>query len=204
MYFYVIDDFSKWCWVFFLKSKSEAFKNFRYFHALVERQIGKKLKAVRSDRGGEFSPLEFQKYYENLDIRKEFTAPYTPQNLGVVERNNRALVEMARSLLKCGNLPLKFWGEVVSTAIYIINRSPTQVVSNKTPYEAWHGVKPTVSYLRVFGCVVFALIPSHKYQKLNEKSKKCLFIGYCLESKACKLFNPTTGKVIISRDVIFH
>lgn len=88
--------------------------------------------------------------------------------------------------------------------MYLINRSPTQVVHNKTPFEAWHGVKLAVSHHRVFGCIAFALIPSYKLHKLDEKFKKCLFIGYYPESKAYKLYNPLLCKVIISRDVVFY
>lgn len=121
-----------------------------------------------------------------------------------MERKNRTIIEMARGLLKSGELPVKFWAEAVSTAIHLINQSPTQALHNKTPYEAWHGVKPNVSYLKVFRSIAFDLIPSHKHQKLNDKSKRCVFVGYYPETKACKLFDPITCKVVVSRDVVFH
>lgn len=88
--------------------------------------------------------------------------------------------------------------------MYLINRSPTKVVRCKTPYEVRHGKKPTVSLLQAFGCISFALIPSHKHLKLNDKSKKCVFVGYYSETKPYKLFNSITGKAIASRDVNFH
>lgn len=134
------------------------FEKFQAFHALVKRQTCLKLKTLRSDRGGEFCSSEFQSYCERLGIKREFTAPYTPQQNGVVERKNRTVVEMARGLLRSRELPMRFWGEAVSTAVHLINRSPTQALQNKTPYEVWHGFKPTVSYLRIFGCIAFALI----------------------------------------------
>lgn len=121
-----------------------------------------------------------------------------------MEHKNRIMVEMARGLLKSGELPVKFWGENVSTAVHLINKSPTQALHNKTPYEVWHVVKPTISYLRVFGCVAFTLISSHRHQNLNDKSERCVFIGCCPESKAYKLYNPITCKVIVDRDVVFH
>lgn len=111
---------------------------------------------------------------------------------------------MARCLLKGGGLPTKFWAEAIANSVYLINQSPTQAVKDKTPYELWHGEKPNLSYFRVFGCVAFALIPLQKLQKLDEKSEKCVFMGHYPESKAYKLFNPITSKVIVSRDVIFH
>lgn len=111
---------------------------------------------------------------------------------------------MARCLLKCGGLPISFWGEDVSTAIYIINRSPAHALQNKTPFEVWHGVIPSVNHLRVFGCIAFALIPVHKLHKLDEKSERCIFVGYSGESKAYRLYNPISCRIIISQDVIFH
>lgn len=203
-FFLLVDDYSRFCWVYLIKNKSEAFQNFLNFHTLVERETGRKLKIVGRDRGGEFSSLEFQKYCNGIGIKREYTAPYSPQQNGVVERKNRTVIEMSRSLLKSGKLPLNFWGEAVSTAIYLINSSPTKYLHGKTPYEAWHGVKPTISHLRVFGCLSFALITSHKLKKLEEKSVKCVFIGYSSQSKAYRLYDPLTCRVIVSRDVVFH
>ncbi|KAG6385388.1 hypothetical protein SASPL_154223 [Salvia splendens] len=94
--------------------------------------------------------------------------------------------------------------EAVATAIFLLNISPMKAVQNRTPYEAWGGTKLTVSHLRVFGCVAYALVSSQRRRKLDEKSVKCIFIGYSSQSKAYKLYIPLSGKVIISRDVVFH
>ena len=111
---------------------------------------------------------------------------------------------MAKSLLKEGGLPNQFWGEAVATSVYLLNLSPTKAVQNRTPLEAWKGMQPTVSHLHIFGCIAYTLIPSPQHQKLDKKPQKCIFIGYSIESKAYKLYNPVTCKVIISRDVIFN
>lgn len=111
---------------------------------------------------------------------------------------------MARSLLKEGNLSNHFWAEAVSTSAYLLNISPTKAVHGITPFEAWSGMKPNINHLRIFGCIGYALTPSQQHQKLDSKSKKCIFIGYSNESKAYKLYDPNTCKVIISRDVIFN
>lgn len=105
---------------------------------------------------------------------------------------------MARALLKDKGMPLKFWAEVVLTAVQLINISFTIALKNKTPYEVWLGYKPKVSHL------AYSLLPSNKLQKLDTKSKKCVFIGYCLDSKAYQLLNPVTSKVIVSSDVTFN
>ena len=111
---------------------------------------------------------------------------------------------MARSLPKCKGLPNSFWAKVVATAVYIINFSPSKAVKNKTPYQAWRGMKPSVSHLEVFGCPAYSLIPTQHHHKLDEKLVKCVFIGHYLDSKTYKLYNPNTCKIILSRDVVFH
>ncbi|KAF2320532.1 hypothetical protein GH714_028041 [Hevea brasiliensis] len=95
---------------------------------------------------------------------------------------------MARSLLKAKELPDYFWGEAVATAVYLLNISPTKAVLNQTPYEAWMGKKPRVSHLKAFGCVAYSLVNFRS--KLDEKSEKCIFIGYSPHSKAYRLYNP--------------
>lgn len=112
-------------------------------------------------------------------------------------------MDMAKALMKEKGLPNTFWAEAVNTVVYIINIIPTSALKNKTSFEAWHGCKPKVSHLRVFGCIAYSLIPSNNRQKLDTKSVKCIFIGYCLDSKPYRLFNPITSKVIAGRDVTF-
>lgn len=109
---------------------------------------------------------------------------------------------MARSMLKAKGLPNKFWGEAVATAVYLLNMSPTRAVLNRTPFEVWRGKKSGVSHLKIFGCVGYALVNNRS--KLDEKSEKCIFIGYCVQSKAYRLYNPLSGKVIISRNLGFN
>ena len=106
-------------------------------------------------------------------------------------------------MLKSKDMPNSFWAEAVATAVYILNLSPTKAVMNKTPYEAWFRRKPAVGHLRVFGCVAYTLINSHNRKKLDAKSEKCIFIGYCIQSKGYRLYNPETKKTIVSRNVMF-
>ncbi|KAA0050265.1 integrase [Cucumis melo var. makuwa] len=136
-------------------------------------------------------------------IHRELTTPYTPEQNGVAERKNQTVVERARSMLQMKDLSNDFWAEAVLTSIYLLNISPTKAVMNKTPFEAWYGKKPKVSHLRVFGCISYALVPSQVRQKLDKKSEKCIFVGYCTQSKAYRLHNPLNGKILIRRDVVF-
>ena len=185
-----IDDYSRMSWVYFLQHKSETFQKFQMFKAMVENQSGCHIKVLRTDRGGEFISKEFNLFCEEEGIQRELTAPYTPEQNGIAERKNRTIVEMARSMLQARKLPNQFWAEAVATSVYLLNISPTKAVMNRTPYEAWHGRKPSVSHLRIFGCVAYALKHPQVRQKLDEKSEKCIFIGYCTQSKAYKLYNP--------------
>ena len=82
----VIDDYSRLTWVSFLKEKSEAFAKFKVFKALNENKSGRKIKAIRSDRGGEFSSRHFKDFCDEQGIRREYTISGTPQQNGVVER----------------------------------------------------------------------------------------------------------------------
>ncbi|KAK2990141.1 hypothetical protein RJ640_007543 [Escallonia rubra] len=108
-----IDDYSRKTWVYFLKQKSEVFSTFKRFKALVEQQNGYQIKAMRSDRGGEFISKEFKAFCEENGIRRPLTIPYSPQQNRVVERKNRSIVNMTRSMLKSKNLPKEFWAEAV-------------------------------------------------------------------------------------------
>jgi hypothetical protein len=106
--------------------------------------------------------------------------------------------------MKGKNLSNGFWAEAISTAVYLKNRSPTRCLDLKTPFEALYGFKPAVHHLRVFGSKDFAHIPKEDRKKLDAKAIKCIFVGYCSDFKAYKMFNPSTHKVFASRDVIFH
>jgi transposase InsO family protein len=100
----IIDDYSRLTWVSFLKEKAEAFEKFKIFKALTENQTGKRLKAVRSDRGGEFMSSDFKEFYDKHGIKREYTIPRTPQQNGVVERKNRTVQQMARSMMNEKNI----------------------------------------------------------------------------------------------------
>ncbi|XP_022876705.1 uncharacterized protein LOC111394888 [Olea europaea var. sylvestris] len=136
-------------------------------------------------------------------IKRQLTVSRTPQQNGVAERKNRTIVEMARSMLKGKGLPNLYWAEAVNTAVYILNRSPTKAVRNKTPYEAWNKKKPMVDHFKIFGSIAYALIPSQNREKFDEKGQKLVFVGSSDESKGYWLLDPTTNKITVSRDVVF-
>lgn len=198
-----IDDYTRKVWIYFLKEKSETYNHFILFKAMVEKQSDHKIKCLRSDRGGEYLLQDLEDFLKLNGIHHQLTASYSPQQNGVAERKTRTLVEMARCMLKNKSLPDVFWAEAIACAAYIINRSLTRSVENKTPQEAWSGFKPSVNHLRIFGCVAYVHIPKQKRGKLDQKSEKVIFVGYGYNTIAYKLYNPYTKKVTISRDVLF-
>jgi hypothetical protein len=137
-------------------------------------------------------------------MRHFLTAPYSPQQNGVVERRNQIVVGMARSLLKSKDLPGKFWGEAVATAVFLLNRAPTKALNDKTPYEALYGTKPDVHYLKIFGCLGYVKKVSVHLPKLADRSSVMVFIGYQPDSKAYRMYDPKTQKLVVSRDVVFE
>lgn len=185
-----IDDYSRKTWVYFLHEKSETFTAFKSFKTHVEKETGKSIKTLRTDRGGEYCSKEFEKFCDQQGIRRELTAAYSSQQNGVSERKNRTILNMVRSLLAMRNIPKNFWPEAVNWSIHVLNRSPTFSVQNMTPEEAWNGRKPVVDHFRIFGCIAYARIPDEKRKKLDAKGEKCVFLGASEYSKAYKLLNP--------------
>ncbi|KAL4318060.1 hypothetical protein GQ457_18G019390 [Hibiscus cannabinus] len=202
-YIVFIDDFTRMCWIFFLKFKSEVAQVFWKFKARVENESCCKIQIVRSDNGKEYTSAEFNKFCEEAGIEHQLTAFYTPQQNGVSERRNRFIMEMSRCMLHEKNLPKKFWAEAANTAVFLQNRLPTKAVKDKTPFEAWYDHKPSLKFLRVFGCLCFSHIPQVKRDKLDKMAEPGIFVGYSSSSKAYKVYQPQTGKLIISRDVHF-
>ncbi|MCO5588517.1 hypothetical protein L7F22_042474 [Adiantum nelumboides] len=198
-----IDDFSRFCWVYPLKEKSDVFAVFQHYVSMVENETGCKVQTLRTDRGGEYMSGAFKDFLGKKGIKHQCTMPYTPQQNGVAERKNRSLMEMARCMLKAKSLPHKLWMEAVVCAAHVLNRCPTRALKTITPYESWYDRKPSVSYLRVFGCLAYAHIPQQLRGKLDDKAVKCIFVGYSSGSKGCRLYNPATNKIFESHDVIF-
>ncbi len=186
-----------------MKVKGEAFEKFKQYKALVENEIGHKIKVLRSNNTGEFVSKKFDAFLAECGIQRQMNAPYSSQQNGVAERANRTIMECARNMILAQGLELEFWGKVLNTVVYIKNRCPSKALNSKTPQEAWSGRKPNVSHLRVFGCKAFAHVPDEKRTKLESKSMPCVFLGYYEGTKAYRLICLETKRIIKSRDVLF-
>jgi hypothetical protein len=173
------------------------------FKAMVEKEKGVSIKCLRSDGGGEYFSKEFSDYFKEHGIQRKYSCSYSPQQNGVVEKENMHIAKIARAMLNEKNLPNYFWAEVVATAVYIMNRTSTTAVHCMTPEEKFTGKKPYVSHLKVFSCIAYVHVPYEKRSKLDPKAEKCIFIGYSLEQKGYRCFNLYTRKLQVSRDVVF-
>ena len=159
--------------------------------------------SLRSNNGSEYTSKAFDAFLSKHGIVRQTSAPYTPQQNGVVECANRTIVEMARCMLYTQGLRCEIWAEAVSNAVYTRNRCPNKALVNVTPKEAWSGKRPCISHMRVFGCIAYAKVPDEKRTKLDAKGIKCLFVGYCEGTKAYRLVCLESQKIIKSPDVVF-
>lgn len=190
-------------WSILMKEKSDAFSRFKAFKELVERDLERKIMTLRTDRGGEFMLSEFNGFCDTNGIKRQLTAPYTPQQNGMVERRNRTLMEMRRSTLKEMKVSNYLWGEAVRHSTYIINRVPTRALDNMTPYECLRLKKPSLNHLRVFGCLAYAKLDGAMLKKLDDRSLALVNFGTEPGSKAYRLYNPATRRIVVSCDVVF-
>lgn len=133
-------------WIALLPSKDAAATAIKRIQATAERKTGKLVCALRTDRGGEFLARDFKKYCPELGLRRELMAPYSPPQNGVVECRNQSVVSTARSMLKAKDLPAVFWGEAVTTAVYLLNRASSKSIGGKVPYELWTGIPPPPTF----------------------------------------------------------
>nr|KAJ0198111.1 hypothetical protein LSAT_V11C700366270 [Lactuca sativa] len=171
---------------------------------MVIVQFGKHIKRVRSDNGGEFTSNHMLQFYNEHGILLETTCPHTPQQNGVVERKHIHFLETAHETRFEANLPNRFWGECILTAAYIINRLPSKVIKNKTPYEIVWNQKPQYDHMQVLGCLAYYRNTDTKGEKFENKGKPGVFLGYPQGTKGYKIYDIESRKIIISREVLFH
>ncbi|RVW32748.1 Retrovirus-related Pol polyprotein from transposon TNT 1-94 [Vitis vinifera] len=185
---------------------------FKVFKAEVEKQYGKQIKIVRSDRGGEYygryledgqSPGPFAKFLQEHGIVAQYTMPGSPDQNGVAERRNRTLLDMVRSMLSSSKLPKFLWTEALKTAVYILNRVPTKAVP-KTPFELLKGWKPSLRHMRVWGCSSEVRIYNPQEKKLDPRTISGYFIGYAEKSKGYRFYCPSHNtRIVESRNAKF-
>jgi hypothetical protein len=199
----IVDDCSRFTWVFFLQEKSQTQETLERFLRRAQNEFGLRIKRIRSDNGTEFKNSWIEGFLEEQGIKHEFSSPYTPQQNGVVESKNRTLLDMARTMLDEYKTPNRFWAEAINTACHSINRLYLHRILKKTSYELLTGKKPNVSYFRVFGSKFFILIKRGRSSKFAPKEVEGFLLGYDPNTRAYRVFNKSTGLVEVSCDIVF-
>ena len=181
----IVDDYTRYSWVMFLAVKSDALKSLVSLVTKLVNQFDCKVKQIRSDHGREFENARFEEFCTLRGIHHNFSSPRTPQQNGVVERKNRSLQELARTMLCETNLPKHFWAEAINTACHVLNRLSIRSILKKTPYELLFGKQPNVSHFHSFGCKCFIHNNGKdNLGKIDAKSDEGIFLGYSSNSRA--------------------
>ncbi|KAK2418425.1 putative mitochondrial protein [Trifolium repens] len=199
-----IDDFSRCTWIFLMKDRSELFNIFKNYCSEIMTQFGKTIRILRSDNAKEYFSDRFNSFMHSKGIIHQSSCPHTPQQNGVAERKHRHIVDTARTLLLNANVPLKFWGDAVLTANYLINRMPSSVLNDQVPHSLLYPTDPLyVVSPRVFGCTCFVHDLSPGRDKMSARAIKCVFLGYSRVQKGYRCYSPSTHRFYTSADVTF-
>ncbi|GJP75258.1 hypothetical protein CLOP_g5715 [Closterium sp. NIES-67] len=201
----IVDDHTRAVWVYPLKSKGEvAAAVLKEWMPRAQRECGYKVKVIRSDNGGEFIGADFEGELKRKGIQHQLTVPYNPQQNGVAERFNRTLQEGARTLLGRAGLPDPFWVSALRQVALVKNRVLATVGDKEwIPYVKWYGSAPAVNMLRAFGCMVVFHVPKEKRGKLEASGRWGVHLGIAKDQKGWLLWDLTTQKLTVSRDVKF-
>jgi hypothetical protein len=169
----------------------------------AQNEFGLRIKKIRSDNGTEFKNSQIERFLEEEGIKNEFSSPYTPQQNGVVERKNITLLDMARTMLDEYKTPDRFWAKAINPACYSISWLYLRRILKMTSYELLTGIKPNVSYFRVFGSKCFILVKRGRKSKFAPKAVEGFLHGYDSNTRAYRVFNKSTGLVEVSYDIVF-
>ncbi|CAI7885694.1 unnamed protein product [Closterium sp. NIES-54] len=201
----MVDDYTRLTWTFPLAKKSDAARVIiEEWLPMVERESGKRVKAIRSDRGGEFLGAEFRSWFKRHGIKQQLTTAYTPQSNGVAERANRTIIEVGRMILVDSGLPLRFWPLAIHHATVIRNRVLTHLGGQHwVPMEKWSGKKPLVDMLHVFGCMGLVHVPKEKRDKLQAAAVWAVHLGLARGSKGWLMWDPKSNTIFTTRDAKF-
>ncbi|GKB33594.1 retrovirus-related pol polyprotein from transposon TNT 1-94, partial [Tanacetum coccineum] len=199
----IVDDYSRYTWTLFLRSKDETPEVLKDFLTMIQRNLQAQVITVRTDRGTEFLNKTLHAYFKEEGIKHQTSIARTPEQNGVVERRNRTLVEAARTMLSASKLPLSFWAEAVATACYTQNRSIIISTHGKTAYHIINDRKPSIKHLHIFGCTCYITRDGENLDKMKEKGDPCVMVGYSTQSKGYRVYNKRTRLIAESIHIKF-
>jgi hypothetical protein len=186
-----------------IHNKSDVFQVFVQFKSIVENQFSSSIKQFQCDGGGEYMSKQFKKFLVTHGILHRVSCPHTPQQNGVAERKHRHIMEMGLSLLAQSHLSSIFWVDAFVTSVFIINRLPSSVLGDVSPFFKLFKKGPDYSLFRSFGCSCFPLLRPYSTHKLMFRSKHCIFLGYSSNQRGYRCLDPVSRKVYVSRHVVF-
>ena len=186
--------------MYLLKNKSDTQFLIPEFANMVHTQFDTKIKTIRSDHGIEFYLKQF---FHSNGILHQLSCLDTPQQNVIVERKHQHILNVARALMFQSKIPLSLWGDCISIAVYLINRTPSKILGNKSPYEVLFHTPPSYDLLR-FGCLCFISTLSNTRHKFAPRARKCVFLGHPYGIKGYKVLDIDSNTVHISRDIVFY
>ncbi|GJV54055.1 integrase, catalytic region, zinc finger, CCHC-type containing protein [Tanacetum coccineum] len=201
--FVIIDDYSRYNWVYFLRTKDEALDMIIDFINQVQRNLKAQILTIQSDNGIEIKNEKLRAFYVKLGIIHKTSISRTPQQNGVVERRNQTLVEDARKMLIFSKTQEFLWAKAIATACFTQNRSIVHTRYNKTPYEMIRGRKPNIPYFHVFGSLCYLTNDRDNLGKMKPMADIGIFIGYSESSRGFHIYNRQTKKIMETIDVKF-
>ena len=197
-----IDEGTRYGVVEGMRAKSDTFAEYKAYEAWLRVQRGKNIKCLQTDRGGEYMSTEFVNHLRQQGTTRQLTVHDSPQSNGIAERCNGVLLNHVRALLADSGLPKFLWKEALKFAMWIRNRTTTHQLDGKTPYEAFHGVKPDVGEIHLWGSRVW--VRDLTAGKLDPRGREGRFVGYDAESKGCRIYWPNSRSIGVERDLIFE
>jgi hypothetical protein len=203
-YVLFVDDYSRFTWLYPLINKSDVYQCFVKFTLLVENLFSSKIKQLQTDNGGEYTSALFKQFLSQHGIFHRMTCPHTSQQNGIAERKHRHIMEMGLTLLAQSGLSPKHWVDSFMTAVFLINRLPSPVLKNESPFSKLFKKSPDYTILKTFGCLCYPLLRPYANHKLSFRSKPCIFIGYGGNQRGYRCLDPQTHKVYLSRHVVFN
>nr|GEV94077.1 retrovirus-related Pol polyprotein from transposon TNT 1-94 [Tanacetum cinerariifolium] len=199
----IVDDYSRYTWTYFLRSKDETPEVLIGFLRLVQRGLHSQVRIVRTDKGTKFLNKTLHAYFAFEGIKHQTSVGRTPEQNGVVERQNRTLVEAARTMLSAAKVPLFFWAKKIATTCFPQNRSLVIPRHDKTPYHIINDRKPSVKFFYIFGSLCYIVRDGKNLDKMKEKGDACIFVGYSTQSRAYRVFNKRTRVIVETIHVKF-
>ncbi|GJU62354.1 retrovirus-related pol polyprotein from transposon TNT 1-94 [Tanacetum coccineum] len=192
----IVDDYSRYTWTHFLRSKDETPEILIDFLTLVQRGLHAQIRIVQTDKGTGFLNKTLHAYFTKEGIRHKTSTAQTPEQNGVVEKWNRTLVGAARTMLSVANIPLYFWAEAIATTCFTQNRSLVIPRHEKTHYHIINGQKSSVKFFYIFGSLCYIVRDGENLDKVKEKGDACIFVRYSTQSRAYRVFNKRTRVIV--------